>query len=88
MQVAMRQFKSSVSSYLALAQQGECIDVTSHKRPIARIVGFPSAMSDQGMSLLSHPCVAWLGGKPAEPSPVLLSAGGPSLSEMVLQDRS
>jgi antitoxin (DNA-binding transcriptional repressor) of toxin-antitoxin stability system len=87
MQVAVRQFKTSVSNYLALAQQGESIDITSHKRLVARIVGYPKVTSDLHLALMRHPAISWTGGKPAQPTPVTLSAGGTSISDMVLQDR-
>ncbi len=83
MQVAVRQFKAGVSSYLAQAQQGQSIEITSHKRPIARIVGLPVT----SLALLGHPAITWGGAKPSTPTPVTLSAGGLSLSNMVIQDR-
>ena len=39
MLVGIREFKSSLSRLLLRAQKGEVIEVTSHSKPIARIVG-------------------------------------------------
>ncbi len=92
MQVAMRQFKASVSNYVARAQQGQSIEITSHKRPVARLVGLPtlkgkSLKDDSTLALMNHPAISWGGGKPANPVPVTISVQGMALSDMAMQDR-
>lgn len=87
MQIAVRQFKAQVSNYIALAQQGETIDITSHKRPVARMVGLPKTIDHAAETLLRHPAISWGASKPASSQPVTLSSGGVSVSELVLQDR-
>jgi prevent-host-death family protein len=46
MQVAVRELKAHLSRILSRAQGGEPIEVTSHNRLIARIVGIPGGMAD------------------------------------------
>jgi len=89
-QVSVRELKTHLSSWLARAQSGEVVEVTSHRRPIARITAVRTA--DPGTT---HPLqgamnaglVSWSGLKPAFPPPVSLSGVGKSVSEMVLEDR-
>ena len=51
MYVAVRELKSSLSRVLSLAQDGEVIEVTSHNKPIARILGIPK-QADEGILTL------------------------------------
>ena len=50
MPIAVRELKASLSRVLLRAQAGEVIEVTSHNRPIARIVGIPPPVGDGGLS--------------------------------------
>lgn len=87
MQVGIRELKSDLSHVLAQAQAGEVIEVTSHKRPIARIVGIP-ADSDAGLrQLMASGAVSWAGGKPEFEEPLVPSPSGTPVSQMVLEDR-
>jgi len=86
MQVSMREFKAHLSSYLSQAQQGQPIDVTSHRKVVARIVGVPAPGSDGVERLVGGGVAQWGGGKPVGAA-VQLSPVGRSVSEMVLEDR-
>lgn len=87
MHVAIRELKSSLSRILSLAQDGEVIEVTSHNKPIARIVGIPP-QADAGLrSLMAAGTLSWRGGKPRFAPPVELAQGGTSVSQMLLEDR-
>lgn len=87
MHVAIRELKSSLSRILSLAQGGEVIEVTSHNKPIARIVGIPP-QADAGLrSLMATGTLSWSGGKPRFAQPVELAQGGTSVSQMLLEDR-
>ena len=87
MKVAMHELKSGLSRYVAMARAGEVIEITSHDKPVARLVGVPLD-SPAGISrLLACGAATWKGGKPAFQAPLTLSHGGKSLSEMVLEDR-
>jgi len=41
MRIAMHQLKSGLSRYVARARAGEVIEITSHDKPVARMVGIP-----------------------------------------------
>ncbi len=87
MHVAVRELKSSLSRVLALAQGGEVIEVTSHNKPIARILGIPQ-QADEGLRrLMASGTLSWRGGKPQFSPPVELASGGRSVSQMLLEDR-
>ena len=95
MEVAMRDLKARLSEFLRLAQRGEEVLVTSHGRPIVRIVGI-GAISGGGAEaeavarLRTLPWVRVGDGRrlasvshPIPPAP----PGEPLLSELMLGDR-
>lgn len=85
MQVSIRELKAHLSRYLSVAGEGRPIDVTSHRKVVARIVGVPP--SGEGTArLLAGGDAQWGGGKPAGAA-IQLSAGGRRVSELVLEDR-
>lgn len=88
MKVAMHQLKSGLSRYVAKARAGEVIEITSHDKPVARLVGVPVAGPAGVTRLVARGAASWSGGKPAWHAPVVLSAGGATMSEMVLEDRA
>jgi len=47
MQVAVHDLKAHLSRFLSRAQAGESIEVTSHNRLIARIVGVPAGTAEE-----------------------------------------
>lgn len=87
MYVAVRELKANLSRVLSLAQDGEVIEVTSHNKPIARIVGIPPQADDGLRSLMAAGKLSWSGGKPRFAPPLELAAGGTSVSQMLLEDR-
>lgn len=87
MLIPIRELKANLSRILSRAQAGEVIEVTSHKTPIARIVGIPAG-ADSGLGrLIGTGAMSWGGGKPEFAAPVDLGAGGVPLGQMVLEDR-
>jgi len=89
-QVSVRDLKTHLSEWLARTQAGEVVEVTSHRRPIARITGLRTA--EQGathclQAAIDAGIVSWSGQKPVFPPPVRLSGGGKLVSEIVLDDR-
>ena len=86
MQISVREFKAHLSRYLSQAQQGQPVDVTSHRKVVARIVGVPAAGSEGVARLVAGGEAQWGGGKPAGAA-IRLSPAGRSVSEMVLEDR-
>ena len=87
MRVAMRELKAGLSGYIAQARAGEVIEVTSHDKSVARIVGIPSAGSSGVTRLLAVGAAQWRGGKPALRSAIKLASSGKSLAQRVLEDR-
>ncbi|MDD5241911.1 MAG: type II toxin-antitoxin system Phd/YefM family antitoxin [Sulfuricella sp.] len=86
MQISVREFKAHLSRYLSQAQQGQSVDVTCHRKVVARIVGVPSAESEGVARLVADGAAQWGGGKPVGAA-ILLSPVGHSVSAMVLEDR-
>jgi prevent-host-death family protein len=86
MEVSVREFKSHLSSYLARAQAGEDVVVTSHNRPVARVSGLTAGLSPGIAALLASGQAEWHGGKPAG-ARIKLVIEGKSLSDMVIEDR-
>ncbi|MBU3738667.1 MAG: type II toxin-antitoxin system prevent-host-death family antitoxin [Rhodoferax sp.] len=87
MSVAVRELKASLSRVLLRAQQGEVIEVTSHNKPIARIIGVPEQAQTGLRRLIASGAVSWGGGKPRYDLPVPVTSRGASVSHMVLEDR-
>ena len=87
MRIAMRELKIGLSRYVARARAGEVIEVTSHDKPVARIVGIPPTGSSGVARLLARGAAQWRGGKPALQPAVKLAVTGNALSEMVVEDR-
>ncbi len=89
-QVSVRDLKTHLSEWLARAQAGEVVEVTSHRRPIALITGLRTAQQSSTHRLqaaIDAGIVSWSDQKPVFPPPVRLSAGGKLVSEIVLEDR-
>ena len=87
MSVPVRELKASLSQVLSRARSGEVIEVTSHNKPIARIVGIPETAASGLRRLIADGAVSWGGGKPRPQAPVRLSERGASVSQIVLEDR-
>jgi prevent-host-death family protein len=88
MQIPIRELKATLSRVMARAQDGEVIEVTSHRKPIARIVGV-ARQAERGLkNLLLSGAVTWSGAKPTLSMPLALKSGGKAVSEIVLEDRS
>jgi prevent-host-death family protein len=87
MQISVREFKNHLSKYLKLVRGGEAVIITSHKRPIARLISIETDESDDlMMRLTSIPGVIWRGGKPTGTC-VVLADGEKTAAEIVLEDR-
>lgn len=87
MLVAVRELKSSLSRMLSLAQSGEIIEVTSHNKPIARIVGIPPQAGEGLSALITGGALSWNGSKPSLVQALKLTARGKKVSQIVLEDR-
>ena len=87
MSIAVRELKANLSRVLSRAQAGEVIEVTSHNKPIARIVGVPLHAEAGLRGLIASGALSWSGGKPRLKRPLEMAARGTPVSQMVLEDR-
>lgn len=87
MSIAVRELKANLSRVLMRAQEGEVIEVTSHNKPVARIIGIPHHAEAGLRGLISSGALTWSGGKPRSKKPLELAARATSISQMVLEDR-
>ncbi|MBC7954756.1 MAG: type II toxin-antitoxin system prevent-host-death family antitoxin [Cytophagales bacterium] len=87
MRIAMHELKAGLSRFMAQARAGVVIEVTSHDKPIARIVGIPSEEPASVSQLVARGAAQWSGGKPTLQPAIRLKASGKTLSEMVVEDR-
>ncbi len=89
MKVSVRELKSRLSEYLNLAEAGEEVIITSHRRPVARLVRArrEEIRGDLKETLNAIPGVHWQGGKPVGGRGVSLLDRGKTAAEMVLEDR-
>jgi prevent-host-death family protein len=89
-QVSVRELKTHLSEWLARAQAGEVVEVTSHRKPIARITAVQPAESSSTSPLqkaIDAGLISWSGQKPNLPPPVKLRGQGKLLSDIVIEDR-
>ena len=86
MQVSMQEFKSHLSRYVGQAQSGQLIELTSHRKVVARIIGVPPTDSAGVSCLLAAGVATWQGGKPTGAAFRLQEHGKP-VSALVLEDR-
>jgi antitoxin (DNA-binding transcriptional repressor) of toxin-antitoxin stability system len=86
MQVSMREFKSHLSQYVSQAQSGQLIELTSHRKVVARLAGVPPDEGSGVSRLLAAGAATWQGGKP-DGATLFLQKNGTSVSKMVLDDR-
>lgn len=87
MQVAVRALKAHLSRFLSHAQAGESIEVTSHNRLIARIVGVPTGTAEGLREPIAQGALSWSERKPELQPPLELTANATPVSQMVLEDR-
>ena len=89
-QVSVRDLKTHLSEWLGRVQAGEVVEVTSHRKPIARITAVKPA--DSGITsplqkAMDAGLISWNGQKPVFPPPVKLRGQGKLVSEIVMEDR-
>jgi len=85
MQVSIQEFKSHLSQYIERAQSG-VIELTSHRKVVARIVGVGQGDHAGVVRLLAAGAATWQGGKP-EGAKLRLQERGKPVSQMALEDR-
>jgi len=89
-QVSVRDLKTHLSEWLARAQSGEVVEVTSHRKPIARITAVKPATSASTNPLqkaMDAGVLSWNGQNPVIPAPIRLPDGGPLMGDIVSENR-
>ena len=89
-QVSVRDLKTHLSEWLGRVQAGEVVEVTSHRKPIARITAVKpvaSVSTDPLQQAIAAGVISWNGQNPVIPPPVKLNDGGPLMSDIVIEDR-
>jgi prevent-host-death family protein len=95
MKVSVRDFKANLSRYLKDARAGRDVVVTSHGRPVARLLAVPEETAEEPAAeellrrLKLIPGVQLgTGGKPlGSKTPMRIRPGQKTLAETVLEDR-
>ncbi|HSI60946.1 MAG TPA: type II toxin-antitoxin system prevent-host-death family antitoxin [Ideonella sp.] len=85
--VAVHELKAGLSRYLAQVRAGEVIEITSHNKPVARLVSVLPPDASGLAGLLGRGGASWRGGKPSLRPVVDLSSTDRPLSALVLEER-
>jgi antitoxin (DNA-binding transcriptional repressor) of toxin-antitoxin stability system len=89
--VSVRELKTYLCEWLARVHAEEVVEVTSHRKPIARITAVnqpdPSSSPHPLQKAIDAGIVSWSGQKPVLLPPVKLNDGGKLVSEILLDGR-
>ncbi len=83
---SIREFKAKLSFYVAESRAGRPVNITWHRRPVARLVGIPQEEAEGIARMIAEGDLTWSGGKPAG-SNYKIRAAKKSVSQMVIEDR-
>jgi len=86
MLVSVREFKANLSRYLSEARAGRTVEVSSHRKVIARVSGVPDVSDSGAERLVALGAARWEGGKP-EGDEIRLEEEGRNISEIVMDQR-
>lgn len=84
--VPVHEFKARLSHYLAQARAGKTIEIAAHRKVVARVTGVAETGTTGFGRLIAAGLAEWRPGK-LKGAVLKLSAGGKSVSAMVLEDR-
>ena len=88
-QVSVRDLKTHLSEWLGRVQAGEVVEVTSHRKPIARITAVRQTepvSTNPLQKATDIGIVSWNGQKPNLLPPVKLRGKGKLMSDIVIED--
>lgn len=87
MLVSIREFKAHLSRYIAEARAGAPVEITSHRKVVARVIGVPGPAATGVEKLIASGAAEWQApGRPAGASIVLQREDAP-LADLVLEQR-
>lgn len=87
--VSVRDFKARLSHYLSQAEGGEVLEITSHRRVVARVVGAPKIPEGASPALaqaIASGAVTLGSGKP-KGADLQFSNPERTMSDIILEDR-
>lgn len=85
MQVSIRELKTHLSHYVQQTRGGEAIDITSHRRIVARLQGISNS-KNPGIQALLAQGATWSGRKPAGANVVVIHTEH-NMSDLILDMR-
>ena len=86
-QIGVRALRQELSQVLSQVQAGETVTVTRDGKPIARISPATPPLPPHLEELIKSGRVSWGGALPSLPEPVPLIGEGPTVSEILLEQR-
>ncbi len=86
MQVPIHELKNHLSQYLQRVKEGELIIITSHHKPIAKLISIPQELGTEINAFLQLEGISWNGKKPTggKNRPKII---GKTISDYVIEDR-
>lgn len=86
MQVSVHELKNHLSQYLLRVKKGELIVITSHHKPVAKLVSIPQELGENADALFQLEGVRWNGKKPQGGThcPKII---GKTVADSVIEDR-
>lgn len=92
-EVAIHTLKNSLSAVLERVQAGEDAIITSHRKPIAKIVALTVGVTKTATKTVAGkpalPSITWRSGRfvPKEVTPVAVHGSGPTVADMLVAQR-
>ena len=83
---SIRELKTRLSFYISESCAGRPVEITWHRRPVARLVGIPQKRAEGMDRMMAEGHLTWSGGKPSG-SRIVVSGNEKPVSEMVIEDR-
>ena len=87
MTVSIREFKAHLSRYLAEARAGRPVEITSHRKVVARVTGVPEDAGPGLSRLIASGAATWEGGGKPRGDDIALKGPGTEVSALVLEQR-
>lgn len=87
MAVSIREFKAHLSRYLAEARAGRPVEISSHRKVIARVTGVPEGGESGVARLVASGAATWEGGGKPRGDTIELEGRGSEVSALVLEQR-
>jgi len=87
LRVGIRQLKTNLSAYLRRIKSGESLVITDHGEPVGRLVPLASSPRQTLQQLEEAGVLAWDGGKPSAEIPPIPTGEGPTVADLLLEDR-